>query len=79
MSDEKLGANFLSTLHFHLGRHAEYEDLLAYRDRELGPVGRWSVEVHLRRCQTCQKKSEQIEKDLQNFQKIDGLFILATF
>ena len=69
-----LGHSFLSTLHFLLGGHAEYEDLLAYKDGELGPVGRWCVEIHLHHCQLCHRKSEQIEKDLQNFQKIDGLF-----
>jgi len=55
-------------------RHAEYEDILAYRDGELGRVGRWYVEIHLGRCQACQRKSAQIEKDLQNFQKFDDLF-----
>jgi len=64
----------LRTLSYSFGRHVEYEDLLAYRDRELGWVGRWHVEIHLRHCQTCQMRSEQIEKDLQVFQKMDGLF-----
>ena len=55
-------------------RHADDEELLAYRDGELGHVGRWCVEIHVGRCHACRKKSEQIEKDLQNFQKMDGLF-----
>src|ERR1035438_10303188 len=69
-----LGQRILSTLSSLFGGHAGYEDLLAYQDGELGPVGQWCVEIHLGRCQDCQRKAAQIEKDLQDFQKMDGLF-----
>ena len=64
---------FLGTLGRLFGLHLEYENLLAYRDKELGCVRSWYSEVHLSHCQNCQRKSEQIEHDLQGFQKMDAL------
>lgn len=60
-------------LHVLAGRHPTSKDLLAFRDRELDPLGCWSVEVHLRYCKVCQHEAALIEEDLRTFQKMDQL------
>jgi hypothetical protein len=64
----------LRTLRGLAGFHAEYEDLLAYRDKELGRFGRWWVETHLCRCEVCRREAARIEEDLRTFKKMDHLF-----
>lgn len=54
-----------------VGRHARYEDLLAYRDRELSRIMRWCVGYHLLRCKLCQRESALIEQDLRTFSRMD--------
>jgi anti-sigma factor RsiW len=61
----------LSTLRGLFGLHVGYDELLAYRDGELGHLGRWCVETHLRRCEVCSREAMLIEKDLRRFKRID--------
>jgi hypothetical protein len=56
-----------------LGRHAEYEDLLAYRDGEVSRIAQWCMTIHLGRCKSCRRETELIGEDLQAFQKMDRL------
>ena len=56
-----------------VGRHFEYEDILACRDGELSRLGRWCVRIHLRRCKVCRHETELIEEDLLRSKAIDGL------
>lgn len=61
------------------GLHPKYEDLLAYRDRELGRLGRWRVENHLRGCPACQREAAFIEEDLRTFERMDHLYCAGDF
>jgi len=63
----------LRTLRGLFGLHVEYEDLLAYRDGELGHFRRWCVETHLRRCEVCSREAMLIEEDLRRFKRIVNL------
>ncbi len=56
------------------GLHSRYEDLLAYRDGELGRVEHWCVASHLRRCPLCRREAALIEVDLRTFTSIDHQF-----
>jgi len=60
-----------------VGLHLEYEDLLAYRDGELGRVGRWCVFTHLSRCQVCRREAKRLEEDLLVSKKIDDLLFTS--
>jgi hypothetical protein len=64
----------LRTLRGLIGLHVEDEELLAYRDGELGHFRRWSVETHLRHCEVCSREAMLIEQDLRRFKRIDNLF-----
>lgn len=61
------------------GLHSRYEDLLAYRDGELGGFEYWCVETHLRRCPLCQREAALIEVDLRTFASIDRQFRAIEF
>lgn len=76
---KKLAYGFLHTLPGLTGLHPEYEDLLAYRDGELGGIRGWCVKTHLSRCPMCQRQAELIEEDLRTFKRMDGLFYAADF
>lgn len=56
------------------GQHAEYEDLLAYKDQELGRTGQWCVGIHLRDCKACQQQAEFMEEDVRAFKELDYRF-----
>jgi hypothetical protein len=61
------------------GLHSRYEDLLAYRDRELSRLGHWCVGTHLRHCRVCQQEAEQIESKLRSFERMKRLTFARTF
>ena len=61
------------TLRGLFGLHVEDEELLAYRDGELGHFRRWCVETHLRHCEVCSREAMLIEEDLRRFKRIDNL------
>ena len=61
------------------GLHSKYEDLLAYRDRELSRFGHWCVGAHLRHCTVCQREAKHIEYDLRSFERMDHLSFASDF
>ncbi|MGD0221105.1 MAG: hypothetical protein ABSF71_02110 [Terriglobia bacterium] len=69
----------LCSLRVLAGLHSRYEDLLAYRDGELGRVEHWCVETHLRRCPLCQREAKLIEEDLRTFVRMDHQFYASDF
>jgi hypothetical protein len=74
----KVGARrSFRTLGALVGLHVVYEDLLAYRDGELGRVGRWCVRIHLNCCKACRREAELLEEDLLESRKIDDLLFTS--
>ncbi len=69
----------LGTLRGLIRIHPRYEDLLAYRDEELGRFGRWRVGSHLCRCLACRREAALIEEDLRVFARMDPLFCARDF
>ena len=55
------------------GFHFSDELLLARRDREIGSMARWCMDLHASRCRVCQDKTAHIEDALRSFETVRGV------